>query len=83
MVVGTTARTNDIDVNVTREKKLTNMRASGKDDNVILTPHKSLTLEQCLEFIAEDEFVEVTPKTFRIRKRILQANRRTKKTAEA
>lgn len=83
MVVGTTARTNDIDVNVTREKKLTNMRASGKDDHLTLTPHKAMTLEQCLEFIAEDEFVEVTPKTFRIRKRILQANRRTKKAAEA
>jgi GTP-binding protein len=80
MVVGSTARTNDIDVNITREKKLTNMRAAGKDDNVILTPHKAMTLEQSLEFIAEDEFVEVTPKVFRIRKRVLQANRRTKKS---
>ncbi len=81
MVVGCTARSNDIDVNVTREKKLTNLRASGKDDNVILTPYKALTLEQSLEFISEDEFVEVTPKTYRIRKRILQANRRTKKVS--
>ena len=80
MVVGTTPRPNDIDVNVTKEKKLTNLRASGRDDNVILTPPKKLSLEQAIEFLADDEFVEVTPSTFRIRKRILQANRRQKKS---
>jgi GTP-binding protein len=79
MVVGQTPRANDIDVNATREKKLTNMRASGKDDNVILSPHKSLSLEQSIEFIAEDELVEVTPKIFRIRKRILRSGQRYKK----
>ncbi len=80
MVVGVTPRPSDIDVNVTREKKLTNMRAAGKDDNVILSPHKRFSLEQSLEFLAEDELVEVTPKVYRIRKRILQSNRRYKKT---
>jgi GTP-binding protein len=83
MVVGATPRSNDIDINVTREKKLTNIRAAGRDDNVILTPPKILTLEQALEFIAEDEFVEVTPKTFRIRKRVLKANRRLKRAGNA
>ncbi len=79
MVVGHTPRPNDIDVNVTREKKLTNLRAAGKDDNVILSPPKRLTLEQSLEFISEDELVEVTPTTFRIRKRILNSGKRYKK----
>ena len=78
MVIGHTQRPNDIDVNVTREKKLTNLRAAGKDDNVILSPPKRLTLEQALEFISEDEFVEVTPRTFRIRKRILSSSKRYK-----
>jgi GTP-binding protein len=76
MVVGENARENDMDVNVTREKKLTNMRASGSDDTVHLVPPRAMNLEQALEFIREDELVEVTPKAFRLRKRILQANRR-------
>jgi GTP-binding protein len=80
MVVGTTSRPNDIDVNVTKEKKLTNLRASGRDENVILTPSKRLSLEQAIEFLSDDEYVEVTPSTFRIRKRILAANRRQKKS---
>ena len=76
MVVGEHARENDLDVNIVREKKLTNMRASGSDDTVHLVPPRIMNLEQALEFIREDELVEVTPKTSRLRKRILAANRR-------
>jgi GTP-binding protein len=76
MIVGEHARDNDLDVNITKEKKLTNMRASGSDDIVRLVPHRRLSLEQALEFIKDDELVEVTPAAFRLRKRILQANRR-------
>ncbi len=76
MVVGENARTNDLDVNITKEKKLTNMRASGSDDTIRLVPPRVMNLEQALEFIREDELVEVTPRSARIRKRILQANRR-------
>ena len=78
MVIGEHSRDNDIDVNVVREKKLTNMRASTADEAVRLVPYKTLNLEQCIEFIADDEFVEVTPKSLRLRKKILQANRRPK-----
>jgi GTP-binding protein len=76
MVVGENARSNDLDVNITREKKLTNMRASGSDDTIHLVPPRIMNLEQALEFIGEDELVEVTPGAIRLRKRILQANRR-------
>jgi GTP-binding protein len=79
MVIGEHSRDNDLDVNCVREKKLTNMRASGSDEAVRLVPYKNLTLEQCIEFIADDELVEVTPKSLRLRKRVLQANRRPKK----
>ncbi len=78
MLVGEHSRDNDLDVNAVREKKLTNMRASGSDDALRLVPFKVLTLEQSIEFIAEDELVEVTPKSLRMRKKILQANRRPK-----
>jgi GTP-binding protein len=76
MVVGENARPNDLDVNITREKKLTNMRASGADDAIRLVPPRMMNLEQALEFIRDDELVEVTPSTFRLRKRVLAANRR-------
>ena len=76
MIVGEHNRTNDLDVNICREKKLTNMRASGSDDTIHLVPPRRLSLEQALEFIAEDEQVEITPEAFRLRKRVLQANRR-------
>lgn len=79
MIVGENARDVDLDVNVVREKKLTNMRASTADDAIRLVPHKALNLEQAIEFISDDEFVEVTPKTLRLRKRVLQANRRPKR----
>jgi GTP-binding protein len=78
MLVGEHSRDNDLDVNAVREKKLTNMRASGSDDALRLVPFKVLTLEQSIEFIAEDELVEVTPKSLRMRKKILQSNRRPK-----
>ncbi|MCU0663454.1 MAG: translational GTPase TypA [Myxococcota bacterium] len=76
MVVGERNRGVDIDVNVCREKKLTNIRAAGRDENVILTPPRQNTLEKSIEFIAEDELIEVTPKHIRIRKRVLRSNLR-------
>jgi len=76
MVVGEHARESDLAVNITREKKLTNMRASSSEELVRLIPPRVMNLEQALEFIREDELVEVTPKVIRLRKRILQANRR-------
>ncbi|HEY0795114.1 MAG TPA: translational GTPase TypA [Acidisarcina sp.] len=81
MIVGEHSRDNDLDVNVVREKKLTNMRASSADEAVRLVPFRALNLEQAIEFIAEDELVEVTPKSLRLRKKILQANRRPKRQA--
>jgi GTP-binding protein len=76
MVVGEHSRGNDLDVNITKEKKLTNMRASTAEEMVRLVPPRVMNLEQALEFIKEDELVEVTPATFRLRKRVLAANRR-------
>jgi GTP-binding protein len=76
MIVGEHARGNDLDVNIVREKKLTNMRASGSDDTVHLVPPRLMNLEQALEFVKEDELVEVTPHSMRLRKRILKANMR-------
>jgi GTP-binding protein len=78
MIIGENSRENDLDVNVTREKKLTNMRASGADEALKLIPPKILNLEQAIEFIKEDELVEVTPDAVRLRKKILEGNRRTK-----
>ena len=78
MLVGEHSRDNDLDVNAVREKKLTNMRASGSDDALRLVPFKVLTLEQSIEFIADDELVEVTPKSLRMRKKVLASNRRPK-----
>ncbi|HWS53732.1 MAG TPA: translational GTPase TypA [Pyrinomonadaceae bacterium] len=79
MLVGENARSVDLDVNVVREKKLTNMRASSADEAMRLVPVKDMSLEVALEFIADDELVEVTPKSIRLRKRILPANQRPKK----
>jgi GTP-binding protein len=72
MVVGEYARSSELNVNVCREKKLTNVRASGRDENVIITPHRELGLEDCIEWIGDDELVEITPKSIRLRKRILR-----------
>ena len=76
MVVGIHSRENDLTVNPLKEKKLTNVRAAGSDENIILTPPLRLTLEQSLEFINDDELVEVTPRSVRIRKRYLTENQR-------
>jgi GTP-binding protein len=78
MIVGENARNDDMNVNVSRGKKLTNMRAAGSDDALLLAPPRILTLEESFEFIREDELVEVTPKSIRLRKKILKANQRTK-----
>ena len=79
MLVGENARPADMDVNVTKTKKLTNMRASTADEAIRLTPHRVLNLEQALEFINDDELVEVTPSAIRLRKRVLAANQRPKR----
>jgi GTP-binding protein len=78
MIVGENSREADMDVNVTREKKLTNMRASGTDETVQLIPPKIMSLEEAIEFIREDELVEVTPESIRLRKKVLQFNKRPK-----
>ncbi len=84
MIVGENSRDVDLDVNIIREKKLTNMRASSADEALRLVPVRDLTLEQAIEYIAEDELVEVTPKSIRMRKKVLAANLRpkSKKAAE-
>ncbi len=81
MIIGERNKAGDIDVNPTKEKKLTNVRASGKDEAVVLTPVKPMTLERALHFIAEDELVEITPKSIRLRKIALtaQGRRRSEK----
>jgi GTP-binding protein len=76
MVIGENSRENDLDVNVTKEKKLTNMRAAGSDDALQLVPPRLLSLEQAIEFIKEDELVEVTPTIVRLRKKVLDSNKR-------
>ena len=76
MVIGENAREADLDVNIVKEKKLTNMRASTADEAIRLVPPRILNLEQALEFIREDEYVEVTPQSIRLRKKVLKANQR-------
>ena len=76
MIIGEHNRDNDIDVNPTKEKKLTNMRAAGKDENVILTPVRPMTLERAIHFVRDDEMVEITPLSIRLRKTVLEAFRR-------
>ena len=78
MIIGENAKDDDLDVNAVREKKLTNMRASTADEAIRLVPFRQLNLEQAIEFIADDEFVEITPKSLRLRKKVLQANKRKK-----
>jgi GTP-binding protein len=82
MIIGENARAADMDVNITKEKKQTNMRASSADEAVRLIPPRKLGLEQAIEWINDDELVEVTPKNIRVRKKILQANMRPKKSSE-
>jgi GTP-binding protein len=76
MIIGENAREADLDVNIVKEKKLTNMRASTADEAIRLVPPRILNLEQALEFIREDEYVEVTPQSIRLRKKVLKANQR-------
>jgi GTP-binding protein len=76
MIIGENSRANDLEVNVVKEKKLTNMRASNADDALQLIPPRIMSLEQAIEFIKEDELVEVTPESVRLRKKRLEANKR-------
>jgi len=78
MIVGENSRTGDMEVNVSKGKKLTNMRASGSDDNILLEPPRQMTLEDAMGYIADDELIEVTPKSLRLRKRLLNASDRKK-----
>jgi GTP-binding protein len=75
-IVGENRRAGDLNVNVCRAKKLTNIRAAGKDDAAVVSPPRRLTIESALEWIEEDELLEVTPRSLRLRKRILAANQR-------
>ena len=82
MIIGEYSRDNDLNVNIVREKKLTNMRASGHDEATVITPHRVLGLEAAVEWIADDELVEVTPKSIRLRKRVLKQVERPKKKGD-
>lgn len=83
MIVGENVRTDDMDVNVSKEKKLTNMRTTASDENIKLEPPRQITLELALEFIQDDELIEVTPDAIRLRKRILDPNQRKKANKKA
>ena len=83
MIVGESARPGDMDVNPTKEKKLSNMRSKGADENITLEPPRELTLEAALEYIEDDELIEVTPKTIRLRKRFLSTSDRKRLSREA
>ena len=81
MIIGIHAKDNDLDVNPVKEKKLTNVRASGTDDALRLVPPRKLSLEQAMDFLEEDEILEVTPQSLRLRKKILNPSDRKKKKA--
>lgn len=83
MIVGENSRTDDMDVNVSKEKKLTNMRTTSSDENIKLEPPRQITLELALEFIQDDELIEVTPDAIRLRKRVLDPNQRKKAAKKA
>jgi GTP-binding protein len=83
MVVGENAKAEDIEINVNKTKKLTNMRASGSDEGIILTPPKIMSLEECLEYLAPDELLEATPQSLRLRKKILDPNKRKREKSAA
>src|ERR1700761_4870779 len=82
MIVGENGREDDMNVNIPKEKKLTNMRSSSADEAIRLVPPRDMTLEKAIEFIADDEFVEVTPKSIRLRKKVLDAGKRPKRWQE-
>ncbi len=79
MVIGEYSRGTDLNVNICREKKLSNMRASGRDENIIITPHREMGLENGLEWIGDDELLEVTPQSIRLRKTFLKQAERPKR----
>jgi GTP-binding protein len=79
MIVGENSRDNDLVVNVTKAKQLTNVRASGSDENIMLTPPRKFTLEQAIDYIENDELIEVTPDSIRMRKKYLTENERKRK----
>ena len=83
MIVGENSRADDMDVNVSKEKKLTNMRTTSSDENIKLEPPRQITLELALEFIQDDELIEVTPAAVRLRKRVLDPNQRKKAAKKA
>jgi len=83
MIVGENSRTDDMDVNVSKEKKLTNMRTTASDENIKLEPPRKITLELALEFIEDDELIEVTPDHIRLRKRVLEPHLRKKAAKRA
>jgi GTP-binding protein len=83
MIVGENARSEDMSVNPTKEKKLTNMRATGTDKNILLKPPRIMSLEEALEYIEEDELVEVTPTQVRLRKKILKETDRKRESRRA
>jgi GTP-binding protein len=78
MIVGEHSHEGDLEFNICKEKKLTNIRAAGRDENILLTPPRDMSLEKALEWIAEDELVEVTPQSIRLRKKALDQNARYK-----
>ncbi len=82
MIVGEYSRDNDLNVNICREKKLTNIRAAGRDENIIISPHREMGLEEGIEWIADDELVEVTPESIRLRKKILKHSDRPRRRQE-
>jgi len=82
MILGENAREEDMTVNITKEKKQTNMRSSSADEAIRLIPPREMTLEKAIEFIADDEYVEVTPKSIRLRKKVLDAKKRPKRWQE-
>ena len=82
MVIGEYSRDNDLNVNICREKKLTNIRAAGKDENILISPHREMGLEEGIEWIADDELVEVTPESIRLRKKILRQTDRPRRRQE-
>jgi GTP-binding protein len=83
MIIGEHTRDNDLEINVLKGKQLTNIRAAGKDEAILLTPPIQMTLEYAVEFIDEDELVEVTPESIRIRKRFLDENERKRAARSA
>jgi len=82
MIIGENSRSDDLDVNPMKAKQLTNVRASGKDEAVRLTPPRRMTLEQAIAYIEEDELVEVTPKSIRLRKKVLNPSFRKKRVKD-